>query len=164
MAKKRTKKTTTEETEKILYQTPEDEPVIRRVLTDDGNIEVFTGTIGDNNEDMTYGAAADATYTTLGANAPIATVATLVEKALPLCPGINSKYFSDGFSKSVIISPNPDLAVQYKEVRRNLLSIILSNGTNTERIEFNGENDQFPEMTCDDGYVQSGNNIRYRNN
>ena len=56
------------------------------------------------------------------------------------------------------------MAVQYKEVRRNLLSIVLSDGTNTERIEFNGENDQFPEMTCDDGYVQSGNNVRYRNN
>ena len=167
MAKKRTKKTTTEETEKILYQTPEDEPVIRRVLTDDGNIEVFTGTLfgsaDEEDNDILYGAA-DATYTTLPSGAKIATVATLVEKALPLCPGINSKYFSDGFSKSVIISPNPDLAVQYKEVRRNLLTIVLSDGTNTERIEFNGENDQFPEMTCDDGYVQSGNNVRYRNN
>ena len=84
MAKKRTKKTTTEETKKILYQTPEDEPVIRRVLTDDGNIEVFTGTLfgsadeEDNDNDILYGAAADATYTTLGANAPIATVAPLV--------------------------------------------------------------------------------------
>jgi len=82
MAKKRTKKTTTEETEKILYQTPEDEPVIRRVLTDDGNIEVFTGTLfgstDEKDNDILYGAAADATYTTLGANAPIATVATLV--------------------------------------------------------------------------------------
>ena len=56
------------------------------------------------------------------------------------------------------------MAVQYKEVRRNLLTVVLSDGTNTERIEFNGENDQFPEMTCDDGYVQSGNNVRYRNN